>query len=342
MLDFAKTEKLPQEIDNLSKEIEIPADSGVEEVARKIGSYFEDASKGKRFDFLLDNVPYRFLSPWITTKTSSAVMAASQLYKNECPYKLEIKDNELSLRLNESWLFDLDANFDYFQKFTLKCFSKFLQSRNSDKTNIYQSISNRYFATEICQCAASTGLNIVNEQHLDYKKVEDTVSSSEITYNIQIPNPKPELIRQIQDTFRLLKKHMSETESLKTIHNIYCYHIDEICDLCDIERISFDKKIKTCNDPITQDYFHTKLMASIPFQYQRDFELYVNYKVRFDNYSLSRAVLEALGRIGLPKEIQDNIQHDIEILFSRSVDKEKSCYYKTAYRLLDYIAKGDG
>ena len=78
------------------------------------------------------NVPYRFLSPWITYTTDRDVIARSQRFENNCLYAL----NGETIELNPIWSDYLMEHYGILRDFAFWNLAIFLQKRNPNVPDV--------------------------------------------------------------------------------------------------------------------------------------------------------------------------------------------------------------
>jgi hypothetical protein len=99
-LSFGKSESLYDAILKLQKENDIPISMGMNELIVLLANLVQNKGEvRKQLAFLQNNVPYRFLRPWIDTSDDREVVLRSQNFENGCIYKLEKKEMDCGLNL---------------------------------------------------------------------------------------------------------------------------------------------------------------------------------------------------------------------------------------------------
>lgn len=140
-LSFGKSESLYDAILKLQKENDIPINMGMNELIVLLANLVQNKGEvRKQLAFLQNNVPYRFLRPWIDTSDDREVVLRSQNFENGCIYKLEKKGDGLWVELNPMWYTYLQENYDILTVFSYWGLTNFLQVRNPNVPNISSKI----------------------------------------------------------------------------------------------------------------------------------------------------------------------------------------------------------
>lgn len=140
-LSFGKSESLYDTILKLQKENNIPINLGMNELIVSLTNLVQyKVDVRKQLAFLQNNVPYRFLRPWIDTSDDREVVLRSQNFENGCIYKLEKKGDGLWVELNPMWYTYLQENYDILTVFSYWGLTNFLQVRNPNVPNISSKI----------------------------------------------------------------------------------------------------------------------------------------------------------------------------------------------------------
>lgn len=130
-ISFGKSDSLFDIVTNLQRITKIPIDADKDTIA---GILKERANEKLIRDLLViltQNVPYRFLSPWIRYTSDNNIIIRSQVYENQCLYSLHKKDGELShIVINASWQEYLQKHYVILVDFTYWNLATFLQARN--------------------------------------------------------------------------------------------------------------------------------------------------------------------------------------------------------------------
>lgn len=135
-LSFGKNESLYQTILQLQKQYEIPINLSVSELIDLFEDLVKNKEVRKQMAFLKQNVPFRFLRPWIDTSDDKEMVVRSQSLENGCLYKLIRDQGELWVELNSVWLDYLQRNYCILKDFTYWNLTLFLQVRNPNVPNI--------------------------------------------------------------------------------------------------------------------------------------------------------------------------------------------------------------
>jgi len=96
----------------------------------------ENMEVRKNVKILLNNVPFRFLKPWIDTLSDKELKHRSQSLENECLYALHGRGEELTLTINPKWSTYLTNNYEVLKSFALWHLARFVQQKNPNVPNI--------------------------------------------------------------------------------------------------------------------------------------------------------------------------------------------------------------
>lgn len=135
-LSFGKSESLYDAILTLQRERNIPINIGIDELTLLLQELIQQPNVRRSLNFLQQNVPFRFLRPWIDTSDDREVVRRSQSLENGCLYKLEREGHTLWVELNPVWLGYLQENYEILRAFALWGLTNFLQVRNPSVPNI--------------------------------------------------------------------------------------------------------------------------------------------------------------------------------------------------------------
>ncbi len=135
-LSFGKSESLYEAIWALQKEQNIPIHIKFQDLTTLLQALVQCKDVRKQLNFLQQNVPYRFLRPWIDTSNDREMVRRSQTFENGCLYKLDKENGTLFVELNPMWLTYLSENYDVLSAFTYWGLTNFLQVRNPNVPNI--------------------------------------------------------------------------------------------------------------------------------------------------------------------------------------------------------------
>lgn len=135
-LSFGKTESLYDAILTLQREYKIPINIRTNELIALLHELIQQQDVRRSLNFLQQNVPFRFLRPWIDTSDDRQVVERSHTFENGCLYKLERAERTLWVELNPAWLPYLRENYEILTSFALWGLTNFLQVRNPNVPNI--------------------------------------------------------------------------------------------------------------------------------------------------------------------------------------------------------------
>ncbi len=129
-LSFGKGDSLFQIVMELQAYTQIPVDADVDAVVEGLKKRINDTTVRKLLRTLTINVPYRFLSPWISYKSDKESIIRSQNFENECLYSLEKTTDDFYINLNSNWDDYLHEHYQVLMDFTYWNLMQFLQVRN--------------------------------------------------------------------------------------------------------------------------------------------------------------------------------------------------------------------
>ena len=129
-LSFGKQDKLSEIVIKLHETTGIPIDASVREVADTLWAQINDRTIKRCITDLKNNVPYRFLRPWIDTSDNRLMVAHSQALENGCLYSLHKIGPVFYIILNPAWDTYLHAHYNILMDFAYWNLTLFLQTRN--------------------------------------------------------------------------------------------------------------------------------------------------------------------------------------------------------------------
>ncbi|MBO5658472.1 MAG: hypothetical protein J6S08_03445 [Duodenibacillus sp.] len=88
------------------------------------------------FKLLRDEVPYRFLTPWIRESDNARMQRRSETFENNCFYALRKGCEGLFVHMHLQWADYLREHYVLVRDFTYWHWSRFLQARNPNVPNI--------------------------------------------------------------------------------------------------------------------------------------------------------------------------------------------------------------
>lgn len=129
-LSFGKSDSLFDIVVELQKITEIPIDANIDIVIGVLRDRLEDIRIKSRLRILTQNVPYRFLRPWIDTSDDREMVIRSQTLENGCLYSLHKEGADFYIRLNPAWDLYLHSHYNILMDFAYWNLTQFLQVRN--------------------------------------------------------------------------------------------------------------------------------------------------------------------------------------------------------------------
>jgi len=129
-LSFGKSDSLFDIATELQHLTQIPIDASVENVVAALKERLNETAIRQQLRILTNNVPYRFLSPWIATSDNKETVKRSQKLENGCLYALYKDGNSFYIQINEAWSDYLQKHYNILVDFTYWNLVSFLQVRN--------------------------------------------------------------------------------------------------------------------------------------------------------------------------------------------------------------------
>jgi hypothetical protein len=131
-LSFGKSDSLYNQIIELKKELNIPIDANKDDITKQIINNIEYQRIKSLLRVFTLNVPYRFLSPWISYTTDNEVVNLSQSFSNNCIYAIKGE----TIEINPNWEQYLNDNYLILRNFTFWNLTVFLQKRNPNVPDV--------------------------------------------------------------------------------------------------------------------------------------------------------------------------------------------------------------
>jgi len=125
-ISFGKSDSLYTQIVELQLALNIPIDATKSKVKQEILHNIDNPKIKNLLRVFSLNVPYRFLSPWITYSTDNEVSKLSQTFANNCLYAIQGDQ----IIFNTSWENYFHSNYLVLRDFTFWNLTTFLQKRN--------------------------------------------------------------------------------------------------------------------------------------------------------------------------------------------------------------------
>ena len=131
-LSFGKTESLAKWIDELQIIQKLSFDAKEETIIESLLLAQQNSQIIKAaFKQVADEVPYRFLMPWVKEDSNSRMLLRSQTFENNCLYSLK-RDRiyGLLISINPEWISYLRTNYQILTEFTYWNLAQYLQAKN--------------------------------------------------------------------------------------------------------------------------------------------------------------------------------------------------------------------
>lgn len=135
-IPFGKSDSLANEIMGIQKETGLSIDLDRQKVAEYLLDNISDPSIKRRLNVFTKNVPYRFLSPWISYQNDQQVIDMSANFHDDCLYALRKENGELYVEINKTWVDYLKANYSILRDYAYWNLTEFLQVRNPNVPDI--------------------------------------------------------------------------------------------------------------------------------------------------------------------------------------------------------------
>ena len=129
-LSFGKSDSLFDIVMELQRLTQIPIDASVDIITKDITAELGNREIRKLLTILTQNVPYRFLRPWIDTSDDKEMVRRSQTLENGCLYSLYKENGEFYIMLNQDWDTYLHSHYNILVDFAYWNLALFLQARN--------------------------------------------------------------------------------------------------------------------------------------------------------------------------------------------------------------------
>jgi hypothetical protein len=131
-LSFGKSDSLYDKIITIQQNLNIPIGANKDEIKNILKAKLNDREFKRIIRIFKQNVPYWFLSPWVTSYNVREVMFLSQQWTNNCPYAI----NGETIEINPQWLQYLNDNYLILRDFSFWNLTLFLQKRNPNVPDV--------------------------------------------------------------------------------------------------------------------------------------------------------------------------------------------------------------
>jgi len=135
-LSFGMWDSLNDIVTDIQWTTSLPMDATREEIINCLTSSLENKEIKKKLRTLTLNVPYRFLSPWISTSDNKEMVERSHNLENGCLYSIHKNGNDFFIAINPIWTKYLKDYYGILTDFVNWNLTLFLQSRNPNIPNI--------------------------------------------------------------------------------------------------------------------------------------------------------------------------------------------------------------
>jgi hypothetical protein len=101
-LSFGQQDSLFEKCKLLQQNFPLRIDEDKNKVQKKVLELFNDSVANAHLNVFQLNVPYRFLSPWISFRSNADLIARSQQFENGCPYQI-LDVPEKAIEISPIW-----------------------------------------------------------------------------------------------------------------------------------------------------------------------------------------------------------------------------------------------
>lgn len=131
-LSFGKADSLYERSLSLQKELNIPIDADKDKIKQTLIKNLDNNKVRNLLHIFTLNVPYRFLSPWISYISNSDITTRSQKLENECLYAI----NGEAIEINQKWIEYLTEHYIILRDFAFWNLTEFIQKRNPNVPDV--------------------------------------------------------------------------------------------------------------------------------------------------------------------------------------------------------------
>ena len=131
-LSFGKADSFYNQIVEMQQILNIPVNAKKTDVKKSLLNNLNNPRIKRILKVFKQNVPYRFLSPWIKYSSDGQVTQQSQSFKNNCIYAIYGE----SIEVNPNWEHYLNENYLILKDFTFWNLTEFIQKRNPNVPDI--------------------------------------------------------------------------------------------------------------------------------------------------------------------------------------------------------------
>lgn len=132
-LSFGKTDQMEYVVDDIKLFCQLSNDATDAEVLDALSNARKRPMYKICLDPLLQNVPFRFLSPWIPYKSNRQIIEQSAKFKKCCMYAVQNTPMGMIIRINPLWRNYIRSNKVEMMNFVRASFLAYLQKRNPNQ-----------------------------------------------------------------------------------------------------------------------------------------------------------------------------------------------------------------
>lgn len=135
-LSFGKLDSFAKQIRAIRDVTNLPIDMDKDDLVREIIEYHDQTEMKKHLRIFTQNVPFRFLRPWINTSDDREMAKRSETFENGCLYSLNRCNSDWVIKINPEWHDYLTNNYEVLKGFAYWNLANFVQARNPNVPNI--------------------------------------------------------------------------------------------------------------------------------------------------------------------------------------------------------------
>jgi len=135
-ISFGKLDSLDRQIREIRDFTDLPIDKNKNELVAELLNNPNQKAIRRILRVFTNNVPFRFLRPWIDTSDDNQMAKRSELFENDCLYSLTRENSEWVITINPVWHDYLRKNYSILKDFAYWNLANFIQARNPNVPNI--------------------------------------------------------------------------------------------------------------------------------------------------------------------------------------------------------------
>lgn len=135
-LSFGKQDSFEKQIEDIREYSGLTIDCRREQIVEYLLSDEDKKAKQRLMRVFVQNVPYRFLMPWLQTSDDRYTIELSQSFTNDCLYAITQEGRDKYVTINPAWVEYLQKNYIVLHDFAYWNLTNFIQVRNPNVPNI--------------------------------------------------------------------------------------------------------------------------------------------------------------------------------------------------------------